>query len=46
MKPTIPNIPAIAIKPHWVLDNMTPEEYEKKHLKKSEISNLRGTAFG
>ncbi len=25
---------------------MTPEEYVKKHLKKPEISNLRGTAFG
>jgi len=25
---------------------MTPEGYAKKHLKKPEISNLRGTAFG
>jgi hypothetical protein len=25
---------------------MTPEEYVKKHLKKPEISNLRGTALG
>jgi len=33
-------------RPHSALDNMTPEEYVKKHLKKPEISNLRGTAFG
>ena len=33
-------------RPHSALDNITPEEYAKKHLKKSEISNLRGTAFG
>ncbi len=33
-------------RPHSVLDNMTPEEYVKKHLKTPEISNLRGTAFG
>jgi len=32
-------------RPHSALDNMTPEEYVKKHLKKTEISNLRGTAF-
>jgi len=32
--------------PNSALDNMTPEEYVKKHLKKPEISNLRGTAFG
>ena len=25
--------PAIAIRPHSALDNMTPEEYVKKHLK-------------
>ncbi len=36
----------LSIKYFWVLDNMTPEEYAKKHLKKPEISNLRGTAFG
>jgi len=35
-----------SIKYFWVLDNMTPEEYAKKHLKKPEISNLHGTAFG
>jgi hypothetical protein len=35
-----------SIKYFWALDNMTPEEYAKKHLKKPEISNLRGTAFG
>jgi hypothetical protein len=35
-----------SIKYFWALDNMTPEEYVKKHLKKPEISNLRGTAFG
>ena len=28
------------------LDNMTPEESAKKHLRTSEISNLSGTAFG
>ena len=33
-------------RPHSALDNMTPEEYAKKHLKKPEISNLPGTAFG
>jgi len=33
-------------RPHSALDNMTPEEYVKKHLKKPEISNLPGTAFG
>ncbi len=33
-------------RPHSALDNMTPEEYVKKHLKKPEISNLRGTALG
>jgi len=33
-------------RPHSALDNMTPEEYAKKHLKTSEISNLCGTAFG
>jgi len=33
-------------RPHSALDNITPEEYAKKHLKKPEISNLRGTAFG
>jgi hypothetical protein len=35
-----------SIKYFWALDNMTPEEYVKKHLKKPEISNLRGTALG
>jgi len=34
------------LRPHSALDNMTPEEYMKKHLKKPEISNLPGTAFG
>ena len=33
-------------RPHSALDNKTPEEYVKKHLKKPEISKLRGTAFG
>ena len=33
-------------RPHSALDNITPEEYAKKHLKKPEISNLRGTALG
>ncbi len=33
-------------RPHSALDNMTPEEYVKKHLKTPEISSLRGTAFG
>lgn len=33
-------------RPHSALDNMTPEEYAKKHSKTSEISNLPGTAFG
>jgi len=33
-------------RPHSALDNMTHEEYVKKHLKKPEISNLRGTALG
>ena len=33
-------------RPHSALENMTPEEYVKKHLKKPEISKLRGTAFG
>ena len=33
-------------RPHSALDNMTPEEYVKKHLKTPEISNLRGTAYG
>jgi putative transposase len=33
-------------RPHSALENMTPEEYVKKHLKKPEISNLRGTALG
>ncbi len=36
----------LSIKYFWALDNMKPEEYAKKHLKKPEISNLRGTAFG
>jgi hypothetical protein len=40
---------------HWFLslddarekiETWRPEEYVKKHLKKSEISNLCGTAFG
>ena len=35
-----------SIKYFWALDNITPEEYVKKYLKKPEISNLRGTAFG
>jgi hypothetical protein len=35
-----------SIKYFKALDNMTPEEYVKKYLKKPEISNLRGTAFG
>jgi len=33
-------------RPHSALDNMTPEEYVKKHLKKPEISNLRDIALG
>ncbi len=33
-------------RPHSALDNMTPEEYAKKHFKTSEISNLPGTALG
>jgi len=33
-------------KPHSALDNMTPQEYVKKHKKKPEISNYPGTAFG
>ncbi|MCH7520050.1 MAG: transposase, partial [Candidatus Dadabacteria bacterium] len=33
-------------RPHSALDNMTPEEYAKKHSKKPEISNLPGTALG
>ena len=32
--------------PHSALDNMTPEVYEKKHSKTSEIPNLHGQAFG
>jgi len=35
----------LSIKYYWALDNMTPTEYVKKHLKKPEISNLRGTAL-
>jgi hypothetical protein len=35
-----------SIKYFWALENMNSEEYEKKHLKKPEISNSRGTAFG
>jgi transposase InsO family protein len=27
-------------RPHSALENMTPEEYVKKHLKKPEISNF------
>lgn len=30
---------------HSALDNMTPEEYATKHLKKPEISTLPRTAF-
>jgi putative transposase len=33
-------------RPHSALDNMTPDEYMKKHTKKPEISNLPGTALG
>ncbi|TFG74701.1 MAG: hypothetical protein E4H21_10370, partial [Thermodesulfobacteriales bacterium] len=33
-------------RPHSALENMTPEEYVKMHLKKPEISNLPGTALG
>ena len=33
-------------RPHSALDNMTPEEYVKKHLKKPGIFNLRGTDLG
>lgn len=33
-------------RPHSALDNMTPEEYVKQHIKKPEISNYPGTAFG
>jgi len=33
-------------RPHSALDNMTPEEYVKQHIKKPEISNYHGTAFG
>ncbi len=29
-----------SIKYYWALDNMTPEKYVKKHLKKPEISNF------
>jgi len=35
----------LSIKYFWALDNITPEEYVKKHLKKPEIFNLHGTAF-
>ena len=30
----------LTFRPHSALDNMTPEEYVKKHLKKPEISNF------
>ena len=33
-------------RPHSALDNMTPEEYVKMHLKTLEISSLPGTVFG
>jgi putative transposase len=33
-------------RPHSALENMTPEEYAKKHAKTSEISTLPGTALG
>jgi hypothetical protein len=35
-----------SIKYFWASDNITPEEYVKKHLRMPEISNLRGTALG